>query len=295
VIVDCIEFNERFRFADPVADMAFLAMGLARVGRADLAAAFADAYFRFAGDEEGRKLLAFYVSYRAAVRGKVDGMQAIQQEIPQADRELALAKARGHWLLALGTLELPQMRPCLLLVGGLPGAGKTTLAADLANAAGCEVIRSDVVRKELAGVAENDTQTAAFDQGIYSPEWTERTYAECLLRAEAMLFEGRRVIVDASFRDEQQRRRFLEAAARWGVPPRFINCQADPSLIRQRLANRTGDASDADWRIHEQAARQWNDPSDATKRALATIDTGQTRDASLAVALEVLREIQLAS
>jgi predicted kinase len=79
------------------------------------------------------------------------------------------------------------------------------------------------------------------------------------------------------------------------VPPRFINCQADPSLIRQRLANRTGDASDADWRIHEQAARQWNDPSDATKRALATIDTGQTRDASLAVALEVLREIQLAS
>ncbi len=295
VVVDCIEFNERFRFADPVADMAFLTMGLARAGRADLAATFSAAYFRFAGDEEGRKLLPFLVGYRAAVRGKVDGMQAIQQEIPQADRELALAKARGYWLLALGALESPDKRPCLLLVSGLPGAGKSTLAADLARAAGCEVIRSDVVRKELAGVSEKSDQTAQFDRGIYSPEWSERTYAECLRRAEAMLFEGRRVIVDASFRDERQRRVFLEAAAHWGVPPMFLVCQADPNVIRQRLAVRTGDASDADWAIYEQAARHWGGPSDSTKRALATIDSGQSRDASLAAALDVLRRNQLAS
>ncbi|MEX2111984.1 MAG: AAA family ATPase [Pirellulales bacterium] len=288
VVVDCIEFNERFRFADPVADMAFLVTGLIRCGHAELADTFADAYFRAAGDDEGRALLQLYVSYRAAVRGKVDGMQAIRQEIPAADRQVALAKARGYWLLALAALESPDRRPCLLLVGGLPGAGKSTLAADLAQAAGCEVIRSDVVRKELAGSEADISQSAEFDRGIYAPEWTERTYAECLRRAMAHLFEGRRVIVDASFRAEAQRTRFLDAAAHAGVRPVFLYCQADAEMIRQRLAQRTGDASDADWDIYQQAARLWEEPGDNTQRLLATIDTGKSREAALAAALEAL-------
>src|SRR5262249_10583501 len=60
VIVDCIEFNERFRFADPVADMAFLVMDLKFHRRADLARAFAAAYFLAAGDPDGPALLPFY-------------------------------------------------------------------------------------------------------------------------------------------------------------------------------------------------------------------------------------------
>ena len=75
VIVDCIEFDERFRHADPVADMAFLAMDFALHGRTDLGRAFAEAYFRASGDAEGRTLLPFYAAYRAAVRGKVEGMK----------------------------------------------------------------------------------------------------------------------------------------------------------------------------------------------------------------------------
>src|SRR6202022_3137541 len=81
VIIDCIEFNERFRFADPVADMAFLVMDLIFHGRRDLANAFATAYFRASGDEEGRGLLPFYTAYRAAVRAKVDGVKALEEEI----------------------------------------------------------------------------------------------------------------------------------------------------------------------------------------------------------------------
>ena len=102
VIIDCIEFNERFRYADPVADMAFLVMDLARHGRRDLARAFADAYFRASGDAEGRALLPFYTAYRAAVRGKVEGMELAEPEIPEAERAAALVRARAHWLLALG-------------------------------------------------------------------------------------------------------------------------------------------------------------------------------------------------
>src|SRR5581483_8747876 len=71
--IDCIEFNERFRYADPVADLAFLVMDLKFRGRPDLAAALADEYVAASGDDEGRQLLPFYTAYRAAVRGKVDG------------------------------------------------------------------------------------------------------------------------------------------------------------------------------------------------------------------------------
>jgi aminoglycoside phosphotransferase family enzyme len=104
-IVDCIEFNERFRHADPVADVAFLTMDLRCHGRCDLAEAFAAAYFRELGDEQGWALLGFYEAYRAAVRAKVEGMELGEREISAQERAAALVRARKHWLLALAGLE----------------------------------------------------------------------------------------------------------------------------------------------------------------------------------------------
>src|SRR5262249_9583209 len=155
-------------FADPVADMAFLAMDLAFHGRRDLARAFAEAYFQASGDEGGRALLPLYTAYRAAVRGKVEGLELSQKEVPAAERAAALARARAHWLLALGELEEPDRRPCLVLVGGLPGAGKSTLARGLAERAGFAVIRSDVVRKELAAASGLSIGPSPFGEGLYS-------------------------------------------------------------------------------------------------------------------------------
>lgn len=292
-IVDCIEFSERFRFADPVADMAFLVMDLAFAGRRDLARALAEGYFRASGDEPGRALVPFYVAYRSAVRGKVQGFELAEREIPEAKRAAALVRARAHWLLALGELEEPARRPALLLVGGLPGSGKSTLARDLAERAGFEVVRSDVVRKELAGLSEADRASATFGEGLYTPEWSERTYAECLRRAEALLFEGRRVLVDASFGKEARRRAFLEAATRWGVPSGFLLCAADPDTVRTRLAQRRNDASDADVTIYEQAARHWEPPGPATCLALHTIATDGGRETAVVQALDVLRQLDL--
>ncbi len=108
VIVDCIEFNERFRCLDPVADMAFPAMDLTFLGRGDLARAFADAYFRASGDEEGRALLPMYVAYRAMVRGMVEGLLAAEAEVSETGRAEALSRAHAHWLLALTELEGPR-------------------------------------------------------------------------------------------------------------------------------------------------------------------------------------------
>jgi aminoglycoside phosphotransferase family enzyme len=114
VIVDCIEFNDRFRCIDPVADMAFPVMDLTFHGRPDLARAFADCYFRTAGDEEGRPLLPLYTAYRATVRGMVEGLELTEKEVPQAERTAALARARAHWLIALSELEESVRKPSLL-------------------------------------------------------------------------------------------------------------------------------------------------------------------------------------
>jgi uncharacterized protein len=293
VIIDCIEFNERFRFADPVADMAFLAMGLTLQGHPELARAFTEAYFRVSGDGEGRVLVPFYTSYRGAVRGKVEGMKVARPEIADADRAVALTKARGSWLLALSELEEPGRKPCLVLLGGLPGTGKSTLARALAECAGFRVIRSDLVRKELAGAIGKAQSPVAFGEGIYTAEWTERTYAECLSRAEALLFEGERVLVDANFREDAWRRTLLEAATRWGVHGLFLLCQAQPDVVRKRLASRRNDASDADWTVYLKAVETWEEPGPKSRMALQTVSTGESMQRAVSEAVDALRRWQI--
>ena len=256
VIVDCIEFADRFRFADPVADMAFLAMDLTFHGRRDLARIFADAYFEAVGDAEGRRLFAFYMAYRALVRGKVEGIELDEPEVADAERLQAQERARAHWLLALGELETPANRPALVLMAGLPGSGKSTLAHSLAQSANFSVLRSDVIRKELAGVSAS-VAPADFETGIYGDAWTERTYAELHQRAEQRLWQGERVMIDANFRDDQRRQPFFDAARRWGVPVLFIHCKAAPEVTRARLQARKHDASDADLRIYECLRQTW--------------------------------------
>ncbi len=292
VIIDCIEFNERFRYADPVADAAFLNMDLIFSGRRDLARVFADAYFQATRDEEGRALLPFYSAYRAAVRGKVGGMKLAETEIPQSERASILARARARWLVALGELETPGRRPCLLLVGGLPGTGKSTVSRDLSKRAGFSLIRSDVVRKELAAVS--GPAGGQRDDDIYASAWTERTYAECLRRAEAMLFEGKRVLVDATFRQEKHRTDFFELAVHCGVPAGMLICHAEPEYVRRRLEQRRGDVSDADWDVYLQMARTWEEtsaPSHAQRQHI--VSTEGTPEAAVARALDVLRILGL--
>ncbi len=288
VAIDCIEFNERFRFADPVADVAFLVMDLAFHGHRDLAAVFAEAYFRAAGDAEGTALLPFYTAYRAAVRAKVEGFELTEKEIPEDERTAALTRAKAHWLLALGELEERDRRPCLVLVGGLPGSGKSTLARGLAERADFIVIRSDVVRKELAGLPTDAPAHGPHDEGIYSPEWSDRTYAECLRRAEELLFGGERVIVDANFWEEARRRAFLDSAARLGVPAVFILCRTSPETAKRRIEARVGDASDADCAVYERAAARWQEVGPATRSVLHEIPTDGTPDEALALALAAL-------
>jgi aminoglycoside phosphotransferase family enzyme/predicted kinase len=286
IIVDCIEFNERFRFADPVADMAFLVMDLLFHGRKDLARVFAEEYFAAAADDEGRALLPFYVAYRASVRAKVEGMKILEKEVPQAERTSDLAKARAHWLLALGELETPGHKPCLVLIGGLPGTGKSTLARKLVEKANFHMIRSDAVRKALADLPPGPVD-------LYSAEWTERTYQECLRRAEELLCEGQRALVDASFHEEKRRLAFLEMANRLAVPVLFLWCRAAPEIAQARLKKRLHDVSDADGTTFQAMAARWEPCGDATRHVLREVQAGGTMEETLQQALGWLREFGL--
>lgn len=275
VIVDCIEFNEAFRFIDVIADTAFCAMDFKFRGRRDLAKVFADAYFDSADDEEGRALLPFYTAYRAAVRGKVDGILAAEPEVPQNQRDAAFNRSQGYWLLALGELESIDRRPVLVLSSGLPGTGKSTVARGLTEADGFRWIRSDSVRKELVQLEGGDAATGTggeFGAGIYSGEWTARTYGECLSRAVAGLQAGERVVVDATFHDDYWRVQFIQAAVRMGVPTIWLKCEAKPETVRTRLDARKNDVSDADWQIYQRLAATWQPASPEASRVLVSIN-----------------------
>lgn len=287
VIIDCIEFNERFRFADPVADVAFLAMDLGVHGRGDLAGVLTDAWFRAAGDEEGRALLAFYSGYRAVVRAKVEGFAAGEPEVPTPARAAAAERSRRHWLWALGAMEPdPVRRPALVLAAGLPGTGKSTLAAALAERAGFALVRSDLVRKELPDRPAGEA--------LYSAEWSDRTYAECLRRAAEVVRGGGRVIVDANFREERRRAEFLSAARDLGVSSAVLVCTAEAETIRRRLDGRRGDASDADWAVYRKLAGLWEPPGPATRRVMHEIRTDLADVAADDAAIAALRAAGLA-
>ncbi|MBI5760630.1 MAG: AAA family ATPase [Planctomycetales bacterium] len=295
LIVDCIEFNDGFRYADPVADVAFLVMDLTFAGRRDLATCFADAYFAAANDAAGQRLLPLYTSYRSAVRAKVEKIEASEQEVPADERAAAGQRAGGHWLLALSELESPDRKPCVVLVGGLPGTGKSTVARQAAEVADFHIVRSDEIRKQLAGLDQHESARTGFGEGIYSTEWTNRTYAECLRQTELLLSEGNRVMVDATFATERHRRQFLDAAQGWGVTGMSLVCECDAQTVRNRLAHRRGDVSDADWNIYLEAVTRWETPSPSTLRATRIIDTTNSTSAAVSELLTVLVDEHLHS
>jgi aminoglycoside phosphotransferase family enzyme/predicted kinase len=293
IVLDCIEFTERFRYGDPISDAGFLVMDLAFEGRRDLADRLAETYLRASGDEEGRRLLPFYTAYRAAVRAKVEGMAVDDPDLPTEEREPALHRARAHWLLALGELEPPGRRPCLVLLGGLPATGKTTLAEGLAREAGFRVISSDRTRKELAGLPPEADASADWEEGIYTPEMSDRTYSACREAVERALFRGERVLVDASFRSEERRRRFLETARRWGVPVLWVVCRAEDATVRDRLDRRREGGSDAGREEYLRAAESWDEPGEEMRRVMRTVSTDGSEASARDDALGHLREAGL--
>jgi len=274
-IFDCIEFNRRFRCSDVVSDMAFLAMDLDYLNRHDLSKAFGTAYFEVTRDGRGEQLLNFYKCYRAYVRGKVESFKLDEEEVGAEEKRSSRIRAMRYFHLA-DLYGAGGFRPTLIIVCGLTGTGKTTLASALAEQLGFERLSSDIVRKELAGVAPGERRFEPFGRGIYREDFTEKTYGELLGRGETLLKAGRSVILDATFSRAAHREQAIKAARKRGALFHIIVCEADEAVIRRRLAERSeGAPSDSDgrWEIYEQQRERYE--AFLEQQPHMTVDTSQ--------------------
>jgi aminoglycoside phosphotransferase family enzyme/predicted kinase len=247
-IYDCIEFNERFRYTDVAAEIAFLAMDLERYHRPDLSRIFVDSYIEVSGDNEIRKLINFYKCYRACVRGKVESFKLDDKMIK--DKSKALESAKNYFHLAYG---YTRAKPLLILFSGLMGTGKSTLAGTLSSETGFKVISSDITRKRMAGVSPLERHFEQFNSGIYSSESTDATYESMFSAAADYLSSGQSVILDASFKKRELRKKAMETAEKNNSDIFIIECILDESEVKKRLDKRVaeGSISDGRWEIFE--------------------------------------------
>jgi hypothetical protein len=307
-IIDCIEFNERFRYGDVAAEVAFLTMELDAAGRPDLSRAFVNAYIEASGNAGVRELLSFYSCYRACVRGKVLSFQLDEPEVDAAAREAAHCEAQQLFQLAAGYAHGPTS-PVLFLIGGLMGTGKSTLAQALGRELGWPVYSSDGMRKRLLAGIATETAQAGFGAGGYSEEWTERTYAALADAAASSLKSGHSVILDATWLNRSHRAQATEVAIRYGAQAIFLECACPRPVALKRLRNRwqakmsgalaagaPSAASDGRPELYDAQATSWQPYDQVNEASLrhVALDAGRRVPILVEDALEALGTPRLA-
>ena len=244
-ILDCLEFDDRLRYGDVLLDIGFLAMDLERLDRNDLAAQLIDWYDEYSNEHHPTSLLHHYVAYRALVRSKIAAIRSAQAPAEIREARRLLHQCRSH----LASAEV-----VLVIVGGLPASGKSTLAAAIGAARGWLTIEADAVRKEISGVGANPSP-AAFGEGIYSAAHTEETYRTLLARADVALRHGESVILDASFIDVRWRGNAAALAAKTHSRFVAVRCDAPRNVRERRLRKRPHDSDHLSDATTEIAAR----------------------------------------
>ena len=274
-IFDCIEFNERFRYCDTAADVAFLLMDLDYHRRHDLAEAVLNEYLSASGDAGLCDVIDFYKLYRAFVRGKVESFRQSDSGIEQKERERAGQRAAGYFRLARGYLERQRLKTTLFITCGLTGSGKSTLAGQLSFELGMATYNSDRVRKQMASLPPDTAMRVPFETGLYSTAASEATYAELLRLAEVELASGRSVIIDACFLRREQRRPFSQLAARLGVPCVVLQCSCpDPEQRRRLVERKTVGESVSDGRLEILEMQRGNfQPPDGSEGLVLNVST----------------------
>ena len=285
VIIDAIEFNERFRCGDAAAEIAFPAMELEAAGRADLASGLVARFAEATDDYALYGVLDFYVSYRAWVRGKVAAFVATDAATEPARRAAKEAEARRCCELARA-VSAPGRHPSLIAVGGVIGSGKSTLAEALGRALAAPVVSSDRTRKVLAGRAP----TARGGAGLYAPDARDRVYEESLRRAGAVLPSGRGVVVDATFSTRAWRARAAATAEAAGARFALIEARVPADVARERLAARRSQpsSSDATEALLESFLRAYEPPATNEPGSPSSVDMVGPVGAAVAVALSRL-------
>jgi len=251
-ILDCIEFNERFRCGDVAADLAYLAMDLDLAGRTDLRQILVDRYVTASGDEGLLPILVYYACYRAYVRGKIALLAVEELEIPASERDRQRDLAAAAFDLAR-SYAAARGQPALWITVGFSGSGKSLLAYELSRRLPAVRLSSDVLRKELAGVPI----CSSLPPEEYTAERRQAVYEELRRRAGQRLAQGHHVILDGTFLKEQEREAARLLASGRGAEFWVVQCECPEQVIRERLRERAAapGASDAGVAVYETQRR----------------------------------------
>lgn len=239
-LFDCIEFNPDFARIDVLYDLAFLIMDLEHRGMTPQAVRVWNRYLEATADYGGAGLMPLYKAARAQIRAKIEAATA---RLSRDRAQAAAHREEAGRYFRLAEAALQPYAPVLFAIGGASGSGKSTLARALAPQipGGAAILRTDAIRKEVWGVALHDRLPPdAYDTAV-----SRRVYRLMEDRALGMLRQGVAVIADATFTHPDSRRRVETLAATAEVPFHGLWLEAPAQVLKDRVAARTGDASDA--------------------------------------------------
>ena len=281
-IIDCIEFNERFRYQDVGADLAFLVMDMEFLGFSALAEKFLSAYAGVSHDPEVYVLMNFYKCYRAMVRFKVNCIRLQEQDVSGQERNKLLEQTKKY--LALSDRYADRFsRPRIWVICGMPASGKSTLAQALSLALNLRSINSDVVRKKIFPAPPTDPEHMPFEKGIYSETATSQTYDALVSLAEKEIKKGNSVLLDATFSREKYRKQVISLAEQLCADVVFTECTVPDPVLQERLIMRNGRNTISDARIsHFQSFKNRFEPIQKTERdRYIKVNTEVSMDACL--------------
>jgi predicted kinase len=289
LLFDAMEFDEELATIDTLYDLAFLLMDLDKRNQRRIANMVLNRYLLRSGadlDLHGLEALPLFLGLRAAIRAVVTAERAQQEPAEIGDRDRQTARD----YLNSANAYLAPVAPRLIVVGGLSGTGKSTLARALAPelgpAPGAVHLRSDLERKRLHGVAE----TVRLAPDAYTQGASDAVYAVLYEKARNVLTARHTVIVDAVFAKLEERVKIEAVAVELGVRFLGVWLTARPEELVGRVATRRGDASDAtpdivrrqlDWHV-DPLPETWKEldasgsPEETLQNALHFVQARQT-------------------
>lgn len=281
-LFDCIEFNAAFRHIDIICDVAFTLMDLNFRQRTNQANRLLNQYLELTGEYRGLPVLRFYQLHLALVRAKVALIQANQGQSPPSSHCERYLEFQAY--LDLADRFLQAAPPFIILMSGLSGSGKSTVAAQLAHQSGAIRIRSDVERKRIFNLGALDSSSNLTDIDIYSDAATKDTFSHLKNLTTLIIQSGYCCIVDATFIHQDQRSDFIQLSKSLQCSLHIVYCHAKQSTLEKRIEQRAlsrRDPSEADISVLHTQIDNLDPFSDEEQQYLYDVDTDTDVDTSL--------------
>jgi len=283
-IIDCIEFNDRFRYLDPASDLGFLHSDLIKQGHAETGFGIIENYTAETGDLKLYRLLEFYVCYRAMVQAKV---RCLRFEQLEGEKREELRKEIEIYLRLAFESAFSFSRPTLWVVCGLPATGKTSLARSLSDFFSAHLYSSDKMRTDLASQLSGRPEVTSFGKGMYRPMVKRQVYSRMLLEAQRQLESRESVILDATYSKRGRREDVLQLAADQKVNCIFLETTCSRHTMKHRLERRDREQAETQARVRHlpEFLKSFEPLEELSDSMLLRVDTESSPEESLSRAV----------